>query len=245
MTHFLVVVVQWRQRNVQKSVMHVQNCCFRYKSLLLFCPSRRRRRRRIISSLKDGDVVWRQFVCFLFLNKLDFQLMSTWQFDCISLCVYVIFLCQLSCLVPVTDFLIGDRCLTYNSSNFDRISLPNIKQNGARVTPVVIQWVDLFAVKTVWSSCHQSLFFSLIWAIWIVFNKVQFWRSISPFTWSHKGGIVQRYIPLSTRKIWNELKASVYFECVETPYRAYIEFRRSMTFVFVLDLRITTSKYLL
>ena len=160
MTHFLVVVVQWRQRNVQKSVMHVQNCCFRYKSLLLFCPSRRRRRRRIISSLKDGDVVWRQFVCFLFLNKLDFQLMSTWQFDCISLRVYVIFLCQLSCLVPVTDFLIGDRCLTYNSSNFDRISLPNIKQNGARVTPVVIQWVDLFAVETVWSSCHQSLFFS-------------------------------------------------------------------------------------
>ena len=26
--HFHVVVVQWRQRNVQKSVMHVQNCCF-------------------------------------------------------------------------------------------------------------------------------------------------------------------------------------------------------------------------
>ena len=26
--HFHVVVVQWQQRNVQKSVMHVQNCCF-------------------------------------------------------------------------------------------------------------------------------------------------------------------------------------------------------------------------
>ena len=25
--HFPVVVVQWRQRNVQKSVMHVQSCC--------------------------------------------------------------------------------------------------------------------------------------------------------------------------------------------------------------------------
>ena len=61
----------------------------------------------------------------------------------------------------------------YNSSNFDRISLPNIKQNGARVTRVEIPWVDLFAVKTVLSSCHQSLF-SLIWAVWIVFNKVQF-----------------------------------------------------------------------
>ena len=26
--HFPVVVVQWRQRNVQKSVMHMQSCCF-------------------------------------------------------------------------------------------------------------------------------------------------------------------------------------------------------------------------
>ena len=26
--HFLVVVVQRRQRNVQKNVMHVQSCCF-------------------------------------------------------------------------------------------------------------------------------------------------------------------------------------------------------------------------
>ena len=26
--HFHVVVVQWRQSNVQKSAMHVQNCCF-------------------------------------------------------------------------------------------------------------------------------------------------------------------------------------------------------------------------
>ena len=26
-THFHLVVVQWRQWNVQKSVMHVQSCC--------------------------------------------------------------------------------------------------------------------------------------------------------------------------------------------------------------------------
>ena len=37
--HFHVVVVQWRLRNVQKSVMHVQNCCFSNLSLLLFCFS--------------------------------------------------------------------------------------------------------------------------------------------------------------------------------------------------------------
>ena len=37
---FHVVVVQWRQRNVQKSVMHVQSRCFTDLNLLLFCRSR-------------------------------------------------------------------------------------------------------------------------------------------------------------------------------------------------------------
>ena len=44
--YFHVVVVQRRQRNVQKSVMHVQSCCFANLNLLLFCRSRCRRRRR-------------------------------------------------------------------------------------------------------------------------------------------------------------------------------------------------------
>ena len=44
--HFHVVVVQWLQRNVQKSMMHVQSCCFANLNLLLFCRSRWRRRRR-------------------------------------------------------------------------------------------------------------------------------------------------------------------------------------------------------
>ena len=39
-----VVVVQRRQRNVQKSVMHVQSCCFANLNLLMFCRSRCRRR---------------------------------------------------------------------------------------------------------------------------------------------------------------------------------------------------------
>ena len=34
--HFPVVVVQWRQRNAQKSVMHVQSCCFAYSSSCCF-----------------------------------------------------------------------------------------------------------------------------------------------------------------------------------------------------------------
>ena len=51
--HFHVAVVQQRQRNVQKSVMHVQSCCFANQPYSLFCRSRgrRRRRRRCLSSL--------------------------------------------------------------------------------------------------------------------------------------------------------------------------------------------------
>ena len=36
---FHIVVVQWLQRNVQKSVMYMQSCCFAYLNLLLFCRS--------------------------------------------------------------------------------------------------------------------------------------------------------------------------------------------------------------
>ena len=42
---------QWRQRNVQMSVMHVQSCCFANLSLLRFCRSRCRHRCRCLSSL--------------------------------------------------------------------------------------------------------------------------------------------------------------------------------------------------
>ena len=38
--YFHVVVVQRRQRNEQKSVMHVQSCCFANFNLLLFCRPR-------------------------------------------------------------------------------------------------------------------------------------------------------------------------------------------------------------
>ena len=46
--HFQILVVQWRQRNVQKIVMHVHSCCFTNRNLLLFCRSRSRRRRRCV-----------------------------------------------------------------------------------------------------------------------------------------------------------------------------------------------------
>ena len=49
--HFHVVVVQRRQRNVQKGVMHVQSCCFANLNQLLFCRSCCRRPRRCLSSL--------------------------------------------------------------------------------------------------------------------------------------------------------------------------------------------------
>ena len=50
--HFYVVVVKQRQRNVQKSVMHVQSCCFANLILLRPCRSRCRRRRCCLSALK-------------------------------------------------------------------------------------------------------------------------------------------------------------------------------------------------
>ena len=37
---FHIVVVQPRQRNIQKGVIHVRSCCFANLNLLLFCSSR-------------------------------------------------------------------------------------------------------------------------------------------------------------------------------------------------------------
>ena len=49
--YFHVVVVQWRETNVQKNVMHVQSCWLANLKLLLICRSRWRRRRRCLSSV--------------------------------------------------------------------------------------------------------------------------------------------------------------------------------------------------
>ena len=49
--HVYVVVVLWRQRNAQESVMHVQSCCLANLNLLLFCHSCWRRRCRCLSFL--------------------------------------------------------------------------------------------------------------------------------------------------------------------------------------------------
>ena len=50
-SHFHVVVVQGRLRNVQKRLMHVQSPCFANINLLLFCRSRCPRCSRCLSSL--------------------------------------------------------------------------------------------------------------------------------------------------------------------------------------------------
>ena len=65
-SHFHIVVVQRRQRNVQKSVMNVQSCCFANINLLLFCRSCCRRRRRCLSSLLlSAPRGWRTLPCGL------------------------------------------------------------------------------------------------------------------------------------------------------------------------------------
>ena len=66
--HFHVVVVQHRLRNVQKSVMLLQSCCFVNLNQLLFCRSRcrcRRNRRRCLSFLLlNGTRKW-PISCFV------------------------------------------------------------------------------------------------------------------------------------------------------------------------------------
>ena len=50
--HFHIVVMHWWQRNVQKSVVHMQSCCSANLRLLLFCRSRWSRCRHCLSSPK-------------------------------------------------------------------------------------------------------------------------------------------------------------------------------------------------
>ena len=64
---FHVVVVQQRQRNVQKKRDHVQGCCFANLTLLLFsCSHCRRRRRHCISCLclDDRSTLGTKITCF-------------------------------------------------------------------------------------------------------------------------------------------------------------------------------------
>ena len=65
--HFHVVVVQRRQRNVQKSVTHVQSCYFANLNLLVYSGrSRRRSRRLCVSSLLIKlDTVYCIFCCYV------------------------------------------------------------------------------------------------------------------------------------------------------------------------------------
>ena len=101
---FHVVVVQWRQTNVQKSVMHVQSCCFANVYLFLFCRSRwrRRRRRRCLSSLLGRShcgfknrVIWQQNENVIWLResaRKGLNSTSATQFGTLSLVKLVVWL---------------------------------------------------------------------------------------------------------------------------------------------------------
>ena len=68
--HFHIVVVQWRQRNVEKGVTRMQSCCFANLILLLFCRSCWRHLRRCLSPL----MIHEQILCTLF-----FLIWSPWM----------------------------------------------------------------------------------------------------------------------------------------------------------------------
>ena len=53
---FHIAVVHRRQIKVQKSVLHVQSCCFPCLNLLILCRSRCGRPRRCVNSLMSFDV---------------------------------------------------------------------------------------------------------------------------------------------------------------------------------------------
>ena len=73
---FHVAVVQRWLKNVQKSVMHVQSCCFANLNLLLFCPSLCRRRCCCLSSL----LLWSKN----FASMVTWHLTSPVYFDRVS-----------------------------------------------------------------------------------------------------------------------------------------------------------------
>ena len=177
------------------------------------------------------------FWCFSVI--LDLQLPLDSQLH-ISLCPHnllcVSFLAQY--WSRISSLLAGAPRL--NSGNFDRISLPNIEKNGA--TPVIIWGVDLCAVTSLWRSCRKSFFQQstvLTFYLPICLGPQRGWG----------GGVARCSIPFSTRKglnpseiNWGPLSV---LNVWGTPNRAYVGWRLSMTFVLLVDLRITTSKYLL
>ena len=74
--HFHVVVGQRRQRNVQKSVMHVQSCCFANLNLLLFCRSRCRCPRRCLSSPLFTDNPWAFVFIISYMMSVVFSILQ-------------------------------------------------------------------------------------------------------------------------------------------------------------------------
>ena len=90
--HFHVVVVQRWQRNVQKSVMQVQRCCFANINPLQFFRSHCRRHRRCLSSLVIHHVgpARKSYLFGHMINPLLTTLVrSGWLNICLALfCVY-------------------------------------------------------------------------------------------------------------------------------------------------------------
>ena len=66
--HFHVVVVQGRQRNAQKSVMHVQSCCFANLNLLLFWPFSLTSPSSLLKLPRIHKCVWLWIQFFLYLQ---------------------------------------------------------------------------------------------------------------------------------------------------------------------------------
>ena len=75
---FHIAVVQLWLRNVQKSVMPVQSCCFARINLLLFCRSRCRRCRRCFSSILLWSTYFATMVTWCHSTSLYWRFVFFW-----------------------------------------------------------------------------------------------------------------------------------------------------------------------
>ena len=144
----------------------------------------------------------RLFWCFSII--LDLQLPLD-PLNCISLCVHIIFLCQLSCPIPVTDFFIGDGCLTCQLWQL-RPHPPPPPLTLRRMVPHQLSFEE-------WTCAQLKICEALVANLFLQFGppgslsaKCGFDVQPPHSLGASEGGFFQCSIPFSTRKALNSSK---------------------------------------
>lgn len=93
---------------------------------------------------------------------------------------------------------------SWNSGKLVRLFLPN--RSSAGLTRVVVLGVDLYAIKYLRMSSFHCL--PSACALPNLFKRDQFFLSISPFVWGHKGMVLLCSIPHSSKYLSNILETN-------------------------------------